>query len=125
MWSVPHDKCYTTLLPNTGIYDINASTNKCTSGVQGRSKNNVPEYNHYYFPAKKEETPQRFILGTRFLYIFSPYVCLHNKYFGIVLHFSTIFFLSSCEPGSKRLLLRSQKSVNVERYTTIGRLRIS
>ena len=74
-----HGKGYTTALPNTGIYDINASTNKCTSGVQGRSKNNVPEYNHYYFPAKKEETPQRFILGARFLYIFSPYFCLHNK----------------------------------------------
>ena len=29
----PALKSYTTALPNTGIYDINASTNKCTSGV--------------------------------------------------------------------------------------------
>ena len=26
-------KSYTTALPNTGIYDMNASTNKCTSGM--------------------------------------------------------------------------------------------
>ena len=28
-----HNKDHTTALPNTGIYDINASTNKYTSGV--------------------------------------------------------------------------------------------
>ena len=28
-----HHKCYTTALPNTGIYDMNVSTNKYTSGM--------------------------------------------------------------------------------------------
>ena len=35
---VAHYKGYTTALPNTGIYDINASTNKCTSMVWERPK---------------------------------------------------------------------------------------
>ena len=33
-----NDKDYTDLLPNIGIYDMNVSTNKCTSGVKGRPK---------------------------------------------------------------------------------------
>ena len=33
-----HYKDHTSALPNIGIYDINASANKCTSGVMGRPK---------------------------------------------------------------------------------------
>ena len=33
-----HHKGYTTALPNTVLYDINESTNKCTSGVRGARK---------------------------------------------------------------------------------------
>ena len=33
-----HYKGYTTLLPNISIYNINASTNKCASGVKGWPK---------------------------------------------------------------------------------------
>ena len=33
-----HYKDHTILLPNTAIYGMNASTNKCTSGVYGRPK---------------------------------------------------------------------------------------
>ena len=33
-----HYKGYTTLLPNICIYDMNASTNKCTSGYRGDQK---------------------------------------------------------------------------------------
>ena len=39
MWRMPHNKGNTALLPNTGIYDMNASTNKYSSGmVKGRQK---------------------------------------------------------------------------------------
>ena len=46
------NKDHTTAPPNTGIYSINESTNKCTSGVTGRPKCNVLVYNLYCFPAK-------------------------------------------------------------------------
>ena len=46
------NKDHTTAPPNTGIYSINESTNKCTSGVKGRPKSNVLVYNLYCFPTK-------------------------------------------------------------------------
>ena len=54
-----HHKSYTTLLPNTDIYVMNKSANKCTSGILGRPKNNVLVYNLYFFPAKKEEKTKK------------------------------------------------------------------
>ena len=42
-------KGYTTLLPNTGIYNMNVSTNKCTSGVRGRPRNNIKVYTVIHF----------------------------------------------------------------------------
>ena len=33
-----HYKGYTNQLPNIGTYDLNESTNKCTSGVRGDRK---------------------------------------------------------------------------------------
>ena len=47
-----HYKGYTTALPNTGIYDMKISTNKCTSGmVQGRPKT-MYKCTRSIFPAK-------------------------------------------------------------------------
>ena len=54
-----HYKDHTILLPNTAIYGMNASTNKCTSGVYGRPNNNVLVYTLYYFPAKKGGRKQK------------------------------------------------------------------
>ena len=50
-----HYKGYTTLLPNICIYDMNASTNKCTCGVQGRPKTMYQCTLSTTFPPKKGE----------------------------------------------------------------------
>ena len=56
-----HYKGYTTLLPNTVIYDTIASTNNCTSGLVGNgpTENNVQMYTFYCFPAKNGGGKQR------------------------------------------------------------------
>ena len=54
-----HYKGYTTALPNTGIYDINASTNKWTSGVWGQPKNNMLVYTVVHFPRQNRVRKQK------------------------------------------------------------------
>ena len=52
-------KSYTTSLPNTDIYDMNKSTNKCTSvEVQGRPKT-MYQCTLSIFPAKKVEKTEK------------------------------------------------------------------
>ena len=50
-----HYKGYTTLLPNIGIYDMYASTNKCASGVRGATKKQCSSVHPQFFPPKKGE----------------------------------------------------------------------
>ena len=64
-FTCPHNKGmrttknYTTALPNTDIYDMNKSTNKCTSVVvQGRPKT-MYQYTLSIFPAKKGKKTEK------------------------------------------------------------------
>ena len=57
---MPHNKDYTTLLPNIGFYDINTSTNKCSSGAKGRPKTTYyVVYTLHFSRQKREEKTEK------------------------------------------------------------------
>ena len=78
----PHNKDYTTLLPNIGFYDINTSTNKCTSGAKGRPKTTYyVVYTLHFSRQKKGEKTEKCQRGLKTA---SKTSCLDSGFFIIL-----------------------------------------